>query len=223
MKSISLFTLVEQYRALEQLDIEALDEQALKDTLEGLTGEITIKATNVGAFVLNVEAYAQAAADAAKKLAERAKRMQRRADVMREYLRESMKALNLKKIEGEQFTLTRKANPPAVIIQPDTELAEQYLQPPDPLVSLIVKGVMELPRDIEATLSEFGAHFSSEAEAEQFALQYLLVTPTEMADVIARHLPPRAANKKAIGDALKAKVDIPGCSLDQGERLEIKP
>lgn len=34
--------------------------------------------------------------------------------------------------------------------------------------------------------------------------------------------PPPSLDKRAIGDALKAGVDVPGCQLKRGKRLEIK-
>jgi hypothetical protein len=86
------------------------------------------------------------------------------------------------------------------LIAPDTTLPEQYLQPQDPIVELIVKGAMEASHDEE----------------------YVTLKPSDLADIIARHLPPRQPDKKAIAAALKAKQVISGCSLDQGERLEIR-
>lgn len=195
-----LFQLVEQFRSLEQLSEEDFDEQTLRDTLEGLQGEIEIKATNVCAHVLNLDAYAVAAKEASKALAARAARIQRRADTIREYVRLQLAASGIKKIDGPEFTIARKLNPPAVVIAPGTEVPEKYLQPQDPMVDLIVKGAMEASHDEE----------------------YVTLKPSDLADIIARHLPPRQPDKKAIAAALKAKQEIPGCSLDQGERLEIR-
>lgn len=227
-----LFALVEQYRALEQLDVDGeLEEEAIRNTLEGLQGEIQVKATNVGAFVLNIEAYAQAAAEAGKELAARAKRYQRRADVMREYLREQLKAAEIKKVEGPQFTLTRKLNPAAVIIEPEAKVGEPYLQAPDPMIDQVVQGVREIARDVVTLLDE--------TPPQLIAEDYLVVKPQELAALIAKQLPPRAPDKKKIAEAIKVHLalcaqfvgagketppfPLPGCRLEQAERLEIKP
>ena len=237
----SLYHLVQDYRQLEEIDTDGeLDEhalQAIHDTLEGLQGEIEIKATNVGAFVLNLEAYAEAAAEASKALSARAKRIQRRADVMREYLRTHIAGAGIKKIEGPEFTLARKMNPPAVIIEPGAQLPEEFLQPPDPLIQTIIRGVAEIPRDVASLIESTPPVLIAE--------EYLLVTPAELAQIIERQLPARAPDKKKVGEALKAAVKaheaavkaatgkdepapvfvnpLPGCRLEQGERLEIRP
>jgi hypothetical protein len=229
-----LFALVEQYRALEAIDTDGeLDEhalQAIKDTLEGLEGEIEIKATNVGGFILNLEAYAEAAAKAAKELAARAKRFERRAGVMREYLRVQMNAAGIKKIEGPQFTLARKLNPPAVVIDPDAKVPPQYLQERDSLIDQVIQGVRAIERNVEELLEE--------TPPQLIAEDYLLVKPEELAAIIERQLPPRSADKKKIAECLKAHAalvaqflgagkeappsPIAGCRLEQTERLDIR-
>lgn len=241
MNAISLYSLVGQYQELQHLDTDGeLDEnalQAIKDTLEGLEGEIQVKATNVAAYLLNLEAYAEAADDAGKKLRARSQRIQRRADVMREYLRTQMIAADMTKIESPQFTLTRKKNPPAVIVAPDAKLADEYLTVQDPLIMSVVRDLMLLDRDIGQVIEE-----TPPALLED---DYFLVKPGELVEIIQRYLPGRMPDKKAIGDALKAahkaheaavkaaakaKTDVPvfinpvpGAHLEHGERLEVKP
>lgn len=221
-----LYALVADVRALELMETDTelgLDElEAITNTLEGIRCDIQVKAAGVGAFVLNLEAYAEAAKDASKALSARAKRIQSRADHMREYLRLHMSVAGMKKIEADQFTLTRKANPPSVVIDPDTEVPDEYLQAPDPVIDSIVRAVAALDR-------------SATEDREGF----LVITPEELAWIIERHLPPRMPDKKKIADALKAAALVafeaikggqeapppilPGCRLEQGERLEIKP
>ncbi|MGH8258687.1 MAG: siphovirus Gp157 family protein [Steroidobacteraceae bacterium] len=135
----SLYTLTGQFRELTHLigTDEELDEHALeaiRTTLDMLQGDIDLKATNVGAYVLNLEAYAKAAREASKQLAERARRIERRADALREYVRVQLEALGITKIESAQFTVAIRKNPPAVQIDlgADLELPERFLQAPPP-------------------------------------------------------------------------------------------
>lgn len=135
----SLYTLSTQYQQLEQLlgSDEELDEtalQAIHDTLEGLEGDIQVKATNVAAYALNLEVYAQMARDAAKALQARAKRIEHRAEALRGYIRMHMEAVGISKIEGPQFTVAIRKNPPSVQIEPDTVLDPRFLRvvPPPP-------------------------------------------------------------------------------------------
>lgn len=204
-----LYELVTQYRALEQLSADDyFDPQALADTLEGLGGEIEIKARNIAAHVLNIDAYAQAAKDASKKLAERAKRMERRAAWFRDYLHTHMVGAGITKIEGPEFTISRRKNPPSVVIEDAAEIPEEFLQPPDPMVDRIVEDAIK-------------AQTNDLKEGEDFR-DYVVLTKRELREIVLRHMPPRPADKKKLADALKAGQEVPGCRLEQSERLEIK-
>ena len=83
-----LYQLTEQYRSLEALEVsDDLPAEVIRDTLEGLTGELQEKATNVALFIRNVEATAEAVEDAAKKMQERANRLKARAQRPRDRAR----------------------------------------------------------------------------------------------------------------------------------------
>lgn len=234
MKSLSLYTLVGQFRALESLELDwETDEtalEAIRNTLDGLEGEIQVKAQNIGAFILNTEAYATAAKEAGNRLLERSKRIMQRIGHVREYVRMQMEFAGMKKIDGPELTLSRKSNPPAVVIAPDAEIPAAYLQPPDPIIAGIVAGAIALSA---------GRQSLDRPEEDRF----ILVTPAELEKLIAQRLPPRAPDKKLIAERLKIERDanaallqvapagkdavlpksaLPGCSLQQGERLEIK-
>lgn len=134
----ALYTLASQYRELEALigSDEPLDDatlEAIGNTLEGLEGEIEVKATNVSAFALNLEAYAKVAKDAAKALSERAKRIERRAEALKAYVLTHMQACGLTKIEGPEFTVAVRKNPPSVEISGSADLGDEWLVfPPAP-------------------------------------------------------------------------------------------
>jgi hypothetical protein len=131
----ALYQLVEQYRSLEALDAsDDLPLEVIQDTLEGLTGELTVKATNVAKFVLNLEAMATAVETASKQMKARAARIQRKADSIREYLRVNMQGAGITKIEAIEFVLSLKKNPPSVIIDDEAQIPEGFkvLPPPAP-------------------------------------------------------------------------------------------
>lgn len=133
----SLYTLSGQYLELERMlgSDEELDEHALEaihTTLECIAGDLQTKATNVAAYALNLDAYATAAKDAAKRLNERAKRIERRADALRAYIKTHMEGTGITKIEGPEFTLSIRKNPPAVEILPDAKIPAEYMREPPP-------------------------------------------------------------------------------------------
>jgi len=130
--STALYQLVDQYRHLQVLEDPELPDEAVRDTLEGLEGEITVKATNVARFIANQEAFAEAVEEAAKAMSERAKRLKRRADHIREYLLVQMQVAGIERIESPEFTVAVRKNPPAVVVDSVGELPSEYFAPPPP-------------------------------------------------------------------------------------------
>lgn len=128
----NLFHLVDQYRSLQQLDIEEVDEQTFKDTLEGLGGELQIKATNVALYQQNVQAFAIAIKEAAQRMGERYRKVQARADGLNQYLKSCMEAAQLTKIESPELTLTIKKNPPALIVDSLNDIPHRFMVTPAP-------------------------------------------------------------------------------------------
>ena len=129
-----LYQLVEQHRELERLaDLEEIDRDTLLATLEGLQGEITAKAQSACAVILNLEAWAQAAENAARDMEARAERMRNKAEWLRAYVLGGMKATGITKIESPEFRVSIRKNPAAVSISPDAVIPDRYLvQPPAP-------------------------------------------------------------------------------------------
>lgn len=127
-----LYALVSQYRELQELDTEDIDEQTLADTLEGLGGEITVKATNVAYFSRNLEAFADTIEDAAKAMQDRAARFRKKADNIRAYLLNQMQGAGITKIQAPEFTISLRKNPVAVQIAPDAKLPERFMVTPPP-------------------------------------------------------------------------------------------
>ncbi len=88
-----LYELTSQYHdALSDLSELDLDEDVIKDTLEGLEGDIKIKCQNVAAFIANRNYEIQNVKDAAKKLTERAASERRVVDRLVVYLKYNMES-----------------------------------------------------------------------------------------------------------------------------------
>jgi len=163
----ALYNIAAEYRdaALKLADMD-LDAQTIADTLEGLSGDMEVKAQNVAYFARNLEATAAAIKQAEAEMAARRKSLENRAEGLRQYIFTSMKVAGIQQIECPHFRLSIKNNPGSVdIYEPDLVPAEFMVQP---------------------------------------------------------DTPPPAANKKAIGEAIKAGREVPGARLTKGQRLEIK-
>lgn len=128
----ALYTIASQFRALQELDIESIDEQTLMDTLDGLSGDLQTKAANVVAYQKNVQAYADAAAEAAKKLKARADTIQKHADGLKRYIKTSMELASITKLEGPEFSASIQKNPPSVIIDDPLAIPKEFITYPEP-------------------------------------------------------------------------------------------
>jgi len=156
----ALYKLVEQYRSLEALDAsEDLPVEVIQDTLEGLTGELTVKATNVAKFILNNEAMAEAIEQASEAMKQRALRIRRRSESIREYLRINMQASGITKIEATEFVLSLKNNPPSVIVTNEAMIPDAFKvtpTPPPPPVPRPDKALIK--KAIQSGVEVAGAH-----------------------------------------------------------------
>jgi hypothetical protein len=130
----TLYKLTDQYRSLLALDPEEVPEEAIRDTLEALTGDIQEKLTNVAAYCRNLEAAADAIDDAAKQMRERASRVRKRAESIRAYLLHNMQACEISKIESPYFTLAVRKNPPSVVVFDLNQIPADFMRqkPPPP-------------------------------------------------------------------------------------------
>lgn len=129
----ALYELAHQYRAdLESLADMDLDDQTLADTLEGLSGDLEIKAQNVVMFTRNLEATAAAIKDAEAQMAARRKALENRAAGLRRYVLESMQHAGVSKIECPLFKVAVRENPASVEIYEPGLIPSEYMRQPEP-------------------------------------------------------------------------------------------
>ena len=129
----ALYELAAEYRAdAEKLADMDLDEQTLADTLEGLSGELEVKAQNVIMFTRNLEATAAAIKEAEAQMAARRKALENRAAGLRRYVLENMQFAGIQKIECPLFKLSIRDNPAAVDIYEPGLIPVQFMKQPEP-------------------------------------------------------------------------------------------
>lgn len=129
----ALYELAADYRrALETLADLDLPEEVVQDTLEALKGEVEVKATNVAAFVRNLEALAEQIRQAEAQMAARRKAIESRAERVRQYLLANLQACGITKIECPWFVVAIRKNPPSAEIVDEALLPERFLVAPPP-------------------------------------------------------------------------------------------
>lgn len=142
---LALYQLADLYLAdLQKLGDLDLDEQTVADTLEGLSGALEVKATNVAAFTRNLEASAEAIKGAEEQMAKRRKAIEKRAESLKAYLKDNMERTGVLKIEGPHFALAIKRNPPAVHVEAQELVPAAFFNtPPPPPPALDKKRIAE--------------------------------------------------------------------------------
>lgn len=130
----SLYVIANEYQAMvDRLMNSDLDEQTIADTIEGASGELETKATNVAMFIRNLESSAEQIKLAEKAMAERRKAIESKAESVKQYLFNNMKRVGVTKIESPYFALSIKKNPPKLVIDDAGKIpSELYIYPPAP-------------------------------------------------------------------------------------------
>ncbi|MFN3706415.1 MAG: siphovirus Gp157 family protein [Thermoflexales bacterium] len=129
----ALYELAADYRhALELLADLDLPEAVVQDTLEALKGEVEVKATNVAAFIRNLESLAEQIRQAEQQMAARRKAIESRAERVRQYLLANMQACGITKIESPWFAISIRKNPPAVEIVDEALIPPELMMTPPP-------------------------------------------------------------------------------------------
>ena len=129
MNNLSLYELAEDYRqALDTLTDPENDLPAavIADTMEGLQGTLEDKAVNVAKFFKNLEATAVAIRDAEQRMSQRRKAIENRVASLKTYLKESMEACGITRIESPWFALSIAKNPAAVDVFDEAAVPAEY-------------------------------------------------------------------------------------------------
>jgi hypothetical protein len=128
-----LYVLAQDYRATaDKLADMDLDDATIADTLESMSGDLEVKATNTAFFVRNLEASAAAIKEAEAQMAARRKAIENRAARIKDYLLASMMVAGVQKIECPHFKLAVRENPPSVEVYEPGLIPAAFMRQPDP-------------------------------------------------------------------------------------------
>lgn len=157
MTSLTLFQIASEYRnvtdVLQDMDV---DEQTLKDTLEGESWDLTLKAQNYGFVIRNMEATAAAIKDAEKQMAERRKRLEARTAYLVERLKTGMEIAGVTELSCPHFAIKVKKNPAAVDIFEPSLIPEKFMRQPEPPPAApdkaAIKAALQAGQDVPGAL-----------------------------------------------------------------------
>ena len=131
MGNLTLYDISNEYaEAVEKLSDMDLPAEAVRDTLEGLRGDLETKTKNVAMFCQNLDALAKQIKEAEQQMAHRRKVLENRAESIRGYIKHCMESAGISKIECPYFKLAIRNNPPRVVL--DDAVPPEYLRTPEP-------------------------------------------------------------------------------------------
>lgn len=129
----ALYELAHAYRdAADKLADLDLPEDVIADTLDGMSGDLEVKATNTAMVIRNLEASAAAIKEAEAAMAARRKALENRAGRVKDYLLANMMVAGIQKVECPFFKLSVRDNPAAVEVYEPGLIPPQFMRQPEP-------------------------------------------------------------------------------------------
>ena len=123
----TLYQLTDEYLSIQNTLLDAgVDDQTLQDTLEGASGELEQKCSNVAMVIRNMEATADQIAQAIATMQARQKALTKRAEWVNEYLHRNMERCGISKIDSPWFSISIKKNPPKVVIEDEGAVPQKF-------------------------------------------------------------------------------------------------
>lgn len=142
-------------------DADNLEEQVIKDTLEGIEGELEIKADGYARIIRELEAEAKKYEEEMKRLEARNNTLKNRSRILKEHLYKAMKFTNKVKFKTDLFSFNIRKNgglQPMEII-PDAVIPDEYLKK-EPDNNKIREALKEGKEISFAILKERGDHLA---------------------------------------------------------------
>lgn len=136
---MKLYELTEEYLTLQELAYNPeVDEQTLRDTLDGVSGEFEDKAVGCAKIIVNAKADIEAIKAEEDRLRARRKHLESQMDWLKNYLLANMQAIGKEKIKTALFNISVQKNggkEPLVIVGSLDDIPGKYLVPQPPVVN----------------------------------------------------------------------------------------
>ena len=144
----TLYELTGQFRELlELVEQGEVDPEMLADTLEGLEGEIEIKADGYAKVIRELEGKTAVLKDEIDRLSKRKSVIENNIKNLKQALETAMRATGKTKFKTDLFSFNIQKNPPKLIIDKPEEIPEEYLIPQEPKID--TKAIKEILKQQE--------------------------------------------------------------------------
>lgn len=150
---MTLYELTTEYmELLAMLEDPDVDEDLIADTLEGIDGELEVKADGYARVMRQMDADAKAIKAEEERLANRRKSLENRAANLKSRLQQMMEITGKVKFKTELFSFGIQKNPAAVVIDEQyiENIPEEYLIRQDPKIDRAkLKEDLKAGKDLE--------------------------------------------------------------------------
>ena len=127
---MNIYDLTSEYLdLLEMLEDPEVDEEIIRDTLEGLDGELEAKADGYAMILKNLEADAKAIKAEEDRLSARRKSIENRMAYLKANLQTMMELTGKTKIKTALFSFGIQKNPAKVVITDESRVAHDFWIP----------------------------------------------------------------------------------------------
>ena len=132
---MTLYEMTDNYKAvLEMAQNPDIDEQAIKDTLEAIQGDIKEKADGYAKVIKELDGETDKLTAEIKRLTDRKNTIQNNIAYMKQSLKEAMTATGNLKFRTDLFSFNIQKNPPALIVDNEETIPSEYLIPQEPKI-----------------------------------------------------------------------------------------
>jgi len=125
---MKLYEITEELLEAANHEGDELTEEELHLRLNNLAMDFSDKAEGITRLIKNIDAYANAADEEAKRLQAVKKSAQNRAQWLKRYLQDNMQALELTKLQAGVFRLGIQKNPPRVVVDDPGQIPMEYAE-----------------------------------------------------------------------------------------------
>lgn len=150
---MTLYQITNDYMQLMQMmEDPEMDPQTLSDTMEGIEGELEVKAESYAKVMKNLEADVVGIKAEIDRLSERKKTIENNIKKMKETLQFAMETTGKTKFKTELFSFGIRKNAPAVVMdEPYIEnVPERFLKYSDPTINRsAIKEAIQKGEDLE--------------------------------------------------------------------------
>lgn len=151
---MSLYNLTGNFLALQEMMMDPdVDPEVIQDTLDAMDGDYEEKLENYGKVITNLSVLAAGIEEEEKRLNARKKSIKNQIDRLKKNIKESMIALDKKKVKTELYSYTVRDGVPSVVIDDTDKVPSEFRKPqPD---KIDTDGIKRLLKSSDKDFNEY--------------------------------------------------------------------